>query len=180
MPEPRPDDASYYEHRTDHFRQGDIFRDVPLAYPLPPDAATYAEGNRRFIAGPFDEGFAMLLTPTCTMAAQGEPGKYAHPVRALAPIRPIDEMVGGGYIKPGAVEGLERFDQLINYLYLPPIEDHGMPASVALLYMPVTLHHDLIADSRIAQLSKGAAIHLKRQLAAHVSGELFGHADFSD
>jgi hypothetical protein len=35
--ERRPDDGDYYESRLELFSQGDIFRDVPLAYPLPAD-----------------------------------------------------------------------------------------------------------------------------------------------
>lgn len=32
----RPPDADYYERdRVELFSQGDLFRDVPLAYPLP-------------------------------------------------------------------------------------------------------------------------------------------------
>ncbi len=39
MPRPeRPRDADYYERdRVELFSQGDLFRDVPLAYPLPAD-----------------------------------------------------------------------------------------------------------------------------------------------
>ena len=34
----RPADADYYERdRVELFSQGDLFRDVPLAYPLPAD-----------------------------------------------------------------------------------------------------------------------------------------------
>jgi hypothetical protein len=35
-------------------------------------------------------------------------------------------------------------------------------------------------ERRVAQLSRVAAIHLKRQLASHFGGELFGHEDFDD
>jgi hypothetical protein len=55
-----------------------------------------------------------------------------------------------------------------------------MPESLALLYTPITLHHDYLEDRRIAQLSIEAAIHLKRQLTYHFGGELYSHADFSD
>jgi hypothetical protein len=76
--EHRPDDDDYYApHRTELYSQGDIFRDVPLAYPTmleetevdgaPDDRAEdwLTAGKRRFLSGPLDFGPAMLITPTC-------------------------------------------------------------------------------------------------------------------
>ena len=58
---------------------------------------------------------------------------------------PIEQLVERGVIKETALNDLRRFDHLINYMYLPPLEvgevDFSMPESLALLYMPVTLHH---------------------------------------
>jgi hypothetical protein len=53
MPRPeRPRDADYYERdRVELFSQGDLFRDVPLAYPLPADELVIvveSGGSRRF------------------------------------------------------------------------------------------------------------------------------------
>ena len=59
--EHRPDDADYYENRLELFSQGDIFHDVPLAYPLPADEIVEDEesyGSRRFLSGPFEVGLA--------------------------------------------------------------------------------------------------------------------------
>jgi hypothetical protein len=92
----RPADDEYYEpESTDLFSQGDIFRDVPLAYPTvlgelragedldDEDSDDWlAAGKRRFLSGPLDFGHTMLITPTCAMSAQGAFG-YAHPVRTL-------------------------------------------------------------------------------------------------
>ena len=55
----RPADPAYYEHdRVELFSQGDLFRDVPLAYPLPADELVIDEaeggGSRRFLSGPLD------------------------------------------------------------------------------------------------------------------------------
>ena len=66
-----PDDAYYVEPWSDTFLQGDLFRDVPVAIPAPPDAVVMAEGERRFVSGPFDAGAAMLISPSCAIAAQG-------------------------------------------------------------------------------------------------------------
>ena len=68
----RPPDAEYYERdRVELFSQGDLFRDVPLAYPLPADELLVDEasgGGRRFLSGPLAFGPAMLITPTWTSA----------------------------------------------------------------------------------------------------------------
>jgi hypothetical protein len=74
--EPRPPDENYYEERTTWLRQGDLFTEIPLGYPFPPDAADHSEGSRKFLSGPFESGLGMLLTPSCSMAAQGKPGEY--------------------------------------------------------------------------------------------------------
>src|SRR6266498_2946551 len=119
----RPSDAEYYERdRVELLSQGDLFRDVPLAYPLPADELLVDEasrGSRRFLSG--------------------------HPVRTLVPVIPLAQLVEQGIVKETAIADLRRFDHLINYMYLPPLDvdevEFSMPESVALLYMPVTLHH---------------------------------------
>lgn len=176
--EPRPADETYYEWRTEHFRQGDLFTEVPLGLHLPAEA--YSHGERKFVAGPFEVGFAMMLTPSCSMAAQGQPGQYAHPFRTVAPVWPLTVLLAAKAIKPGAAEDLRRFDHLANYLYLPPLPEAGMPESVALLYAPTTLAHGYLEERRVAQLSVAAAIHMKRQLARHFGGSLFSHRAFED
>jgi hypothetical protein len=178
--EPRPEDSSYYEWRTDYFRQGDLFTEIPLGQPFPPNAVDHKEGTRKFLSGPFEPGFGLLLSPSCSIAAQGAVGQYAHPHRVVAPILSLERLVEEEAIKAGAVDELRRSDHLVNYLYLPPIPAAKMPESLALLYAPITLHHDYLLDRRIAQLSRSAAIHLKRQLALHFGGALFSHAAFDD
>lgn len=115
-------------------------------------------------------------------APQGEPfeGTYAHPNRALAPVLPLMELVELGVVKEGALEQLRKYDHQLNYFYVPPLEEAKLPESLALIYAPIVVHHDYLEGRRIAQLSKVAAVHLKRQLAAHTSGSLFSHEDFDD
>lgn len=141
MPRPqRSRDADYYERdRVELFSQGDLFRDMPLAYPLPADELAVDEesgGTRRFLSGPLEFGPAMLITPSCSLGAQST-GGYAHPVRTLVPVLPLEEVVARGVVKETALDDLRRFDHLINYMYLPPLEVGGlgfsMPESVALL-----------------------------------------------
>jgi hypothetical protein len=113
------------------------------------------------------------------MHAQGGEG-YAHPVRTLAPVLSVEHLVERAAIKEAALPDLRVHDHLVNYLYLPPIEEHDFPESLALLYGAITIHHDYLEERRIAQLSEAAAVHLKFKLTAFVSGSLFSHGDFED
>src|SRR4051794_17471491 len=143
----RPSDAEYYERdRVELFSQGDLFRDVPLAYPLPADELVVDEasgGSRRFLSGPLEFGPAMLITPSCSLGAQGAAG-YGHPVRTLVPVIALTGLMDRGVVKETALADLRRFDHLVNYMYVPPLEidelEFAMPESLALLYMPITLH----------------------------------------
>ncbi|MGH9324731.1 MAG: hypothetical protein ACRD3V_33215 [Vicinamibacteria bacterium] len=175
----RPADVDYYEReRVELFSQGDLFRDVPLAYPLPADELLVDEahgGGRRFLSGPLEFGPAMLITPSCSMGAQGTAG-YGHTVRTLVPVLPLERVVAGGVVKETALADLRRFDHLINYVYLPPLDvdelEFSMPESVALLYMPVTLHHAFLEGQRVSQLAYRGAQQLQRKLVWFYSGWL--------
>ena len=150
----RPADDDYFvEPWSDTFLQGDLFDEVPFAIPAPPDAVVIDEGERRFVSGPFDATPAMLISPSCLIAAQGSnipAGTFAHPARTLIPIRPIESLIEAGVVTEANLGNL-RADRLRNYLYLPP--GSAWPESAGLLYMPITMHHDVIADSRVAQLT---------------------------
>src|SRR6266540_3126796 len=176
----RPSDAEYYERdRVELFSQGDLFRDVPLAYPLPADELVIDQeergGARSFVSGPLEFGPGLLITPSCSLGAQGAAG-YGHPVRTLVPAIPLAELVGRGVVKETALADLRRFDHLINYMYLPPLDadelEFSMPESVALLYMPVTLHHAFLEGNRVAQLAYRGAQQLQRKLVWFYSGWL--------
>lgn len=140
----RPADADYYERgRVELISQGDVFRDVPLAYPLPANELVVEAGigsSRSFLSGPLEFGPAILITPSCSLGAQGAAG-YGHPVRTLVPGLPLAHLVERGVVKEAALPGIRRFDLLINYMYLPSLDvdelEFSMPESVALLYMPV-------------------------------------------
>jgi hypothetical protein len=183
----RPADNDYYEReRVELVSQGDLFRDVPLAYPMPASELVIDEegrGSRRFLSGPLEFGPAMLITPSCSLAAQREAG-YSHPVRTLVPVLPLEELVDRGVIKETALNDLRRFDHLINYLYLPPLEveklEFSMPESIALLYMPVTLHHAFLEDNRVSQLAYRGAQQLQRKLVWFYSGWLEDDLDVFD
>lgn len=179
--EERPSDDEYYEReRVPLFSQGDVFRDVPLDYPVPPreivaDEDAEEAGARAFLSGPLEFGPALLITPTCSMRAQRAEG-YAHPVRTLVPVVPVEALVDSGVLRPETLGLARKYDALVNYMYLPALEvdDHGfrMPESFALLYMPVTLHHDLLEGNRLTQLAVEGAKQLHRKLVWFASGWL--------
>jgi hypothetical protein len=183
----RPSDADYYERdRVELFSQGDLFHDVPLAYPLPADELVVDEeggGSRRFLSGPLEFGPAMLITPSCSLSAQGAAG-YGHPVRTLVPVLPLAQLGERGVVKETALDDLRRFDHLINYMYLPPLDvaelGFSMPESVALLYMPVTLHHAFLEGQRVSQLAYRGAQQLQRKLVWFYSGWLEDDLDVFD
>src|SRR6266487_3041631 len=98
------------------------------------------------------------------------------PVRTLVPVLPLATLVERGVVKETALDDLRRFDHLINYMYLPPLEvdelEFSMPESVALLYMPVTLHHAFLEGQRVSQLAYRGAQQLERKLVWFYSGWL--------
>lgn len=177
----RPEDDAYYVAPwSAGFLQGDLFNNVPLGIAAPPDAVVIAEGERRFITGPFEAGPAMLISPSCAIAAQGpavQPGLYAHPARIMLPIRSVGELVEAGVVHEQTV-GLLRADRLRNYFYLPPTHDRQEGA--ALLYLPITVHHDVIANERVAQLSGAAYWHLRVKLMAFYGSFLLDTSELGD
>ncbi len=125
----------------------------------------------------------MLITPSCSLGAQGG-GGYAHPVRTLVPVCPLDQLVERQVVKETALGDLRRFDHLINYMYLPPFAldelEFSMPESVALLYMPVTLHQLFLEGQRVSQLAYRGAQQLQRKLVWFYSGWLTENLDEFD
>ena len=105
-------------------------------------------------------------------------------MRTLLPVLPLDELVARGVVKETALDDLRRFDHLINYMYLPPLEvdelEFSMPESVALLYMPVTLHHAFLEGQRVSQLAYRGAQQLQRKLVWFYSGWLEDDLDAFD
>lgn len=184
--EKRPEDSSYYRAPGGGLLQGDIFRDIPLAYPLPADELILegepfeASGTRRFLSGPLEFGFAMLLTPACSMTAQGvgDDELYAHPVRTIAPIQPLEDLVNTEAIKSTTVDDIRKLDHAANYMYLPANNKLGIPESMALLYMPATMHHDIIIDQRIAQLQHEGAQQLHRKLVMYYTSWVAPRSQF--
>jgi hypothetical protein len=178
----RPDDDEHYEHdRTGLFSHGDIFRDVPFAYPTVLEETEddgerddraedwLAAGKRRFLSGPLDFGPAMRITPTCAMSAQGASG-YAHAIRTLVVVRSFTNVIENGFLSEDQAADLRRRDRFANYMYLPPTADGELLESVALLYYAVTVHHDFLQGNRITQLGYEGARQLQHKLGVFFAG----------
>jgi hypothetical protein len=175
--------GGYYETRTELLSQGDILVDVPLSYPSPAseivmEAEAVEETARVFLSGPLDFGRALLVTPTCSMRSQTRGREYAHSVRTLVPLRPVAELQDIGVLDAAKRNLAERRDSLINYMWIPSDGDLGIEDSLALLDMPVTLHHDIIAGSRITQLTYEATCQLQKKLAWYATSVLLDRGDF--
>jgi hypothetical protein len=153
-------------------------------YPLPADELVVEEesgGSRRFLSGPLE--FGRRCRHAELHASQGTAG-YGHPVRTLVPTLPLAELVERGVAKEAALDDLRRFDHLINSMYLPPLEvdelEFAMPGSVALLYMPVTLHDAFLEGQPVWQLAYRGAQQPQRKLAWFFSGWLEDDLDAFD
>jgi hypothetical protein len=169
--EVRPADNQYYETlRVQLFSQGDIFDGVPVHYPSLGVEVTEFGGARLFLSGPLEPGFAMLITPTCSMSAQKSEG-YAHPVRTLVPIRSIEHLLAANVLTKDQLGLATKYDDLYNYMYLPAHAAGDMPESLALLYMPVTMSHGLLETTakRVTQLAFEGACQLQRKLVLYDS-----------
>lgn len=183
--ESRPPDASYYVvGRTVLLSQGDLFRNVPVSYPvLSENLGDIGDGVRRFVSGPLQRSFAVLVTPTCSMRAQGAGGafRYAHPVRTVVPLLPVSRLMNDGVINASQRGLSASYDDLINYMWLPASTEIGMPDSLALLYMPITMHHDLLMDeaARVMQLTMEGSQQLHRKLAWYATGRRTERAVFN-
>lgn len=91
--------------------------------------------------------------------------------RALVPVRPLSELIEGGVLDPERHLGPMRADRLRAYFYLPENSSFGLTEeSAALLYQPLSFHHDVIKDLRTAQLTGEAYWQLRRSLAFYVAG----------
>jgi hypothetical protein len=177
--EPRPDDGAYYEMRHHYFSQGDIFRDVPRSYPVPDGIVVDegdSQGKRVFLCGPLSFGMAMLINPTCSMRAQGVEG-YAYPSRTLVPLVPVEE----AQFETEKLGLVRKYDKLRNYMYLPADCALGIPESLAMLYMPITIHHEFLTaeGQRLTQLTFVGAQQLFKKLTWFYADRLTMRAVFA-
>jgi hypothetical protein len=100
-------------------------------------------------------------------------------VRTIVPIRTISELTQLGIVDPAKAGLARKRDSLINYMFMPAAPEVGISEdSLALLYMPITLHHDMVVDNRRAQLTYEAAAQLQKKLTWFASSMLVDRAEF--
>jgi hypothetical protein len=95
--------------------------------------------------------------------------EVAHPYRVLVPVLPL-AMVAEGSPATAQNLGLIRSrDQVITYMYLPPLPGILAEDSVACLYRPATVSDEFLRDPprRVAQLHPEARRQLKIKLARY-------------
>jgi hypothetical protein len=176
----RPNDEEYFELRTDHFAQGDIFKEVPFYYG---DISPLKNPAEPFIATGFS-GYGVLITYTSGMMNQppGTPG-YAHPWRLVAPLLSIAQLAEQGVFSDQQIDGLRSQDNFGRYMYVPSFPGE-FRESVVVCHRPSLVHQEVLEGRRISQLQLPAALRLQEKLATTFLGGKWDpedlHPDLSD
>lgn len=164
----RPSDDEYWvPNWSTVLFAGDLFAAIPFA-DRPFEALVDSDGHGKHYLGPVAYGYGLLISPTCDMVDQ-KTGLIAHPFRVLVPVFPLSLVAEGS---PGTAQSLGLIrsrDQVVPYMYLPPLP-HVLPEeSVACLYRPTTVSDDFLRDPprRVAQLHPEARRQLKIKLARY-------------
>jgi hypothetical protein len=164
----RPPDHQYWvPNWSSVLFAGDLFAAIPFAE-QPFEAFVDPAGLRKHFVGPVAYAYGLLISPTCDMVDQ-KTLETAHPYRVLVPVLPLT-MVAEGSPATAQNTGLIRSrDQVIPYMYLPPLAGVLVEASVACLYRPTTVSDDFLRDypRRMAQLHPEARRQLKIKLARY-------------
>jgi hypothetical protein len=146
---------------------GDLFAAIPFGE-QPFEAVVDVAGHGKHFVGPVAYGYGLLISPTCDMVDQ-KTFEVAHPYRVLVPVLPLS-MVARGSPATAHNAGLIRGrDQVIPYMYLPPLASVLSEESVACLYRPTTVSDEFLRDPprRVAQLHPEARRQLKIKLARY-------------
>lgn len=173
---PRLQDDEYFEERTRHFAQGDIFREVPFYYGevnpvVNADEPTIAMGYT---------GYGVLITYTSGILRQPpkETREYAHPWRIVAPLVPIELLVQRGVFTDRQVEQLRRDDNFGRIMYVPSFPGEWRESGI-ICYQAALVYHDVLEGKRITQLKLPAAVRLQEKLATTFLGGKWNPDDLS-
>ena len=196
---------SYYEDRpVQHSAQGDLHVNVPSPVAVGSEL-TKARGARKrplsFLRPePAIEGvsapiqpLAIVCTYTCGFVAQppGQEG-YSHPMRQMAPVVPLAELVNGRGMQRTEARRLKEAGYLNGLLYVPKPPGYEPPEPktdqefavddfVVCLYAITTVHQSVLDETpRVARLSTAADKLLVAALIAHFSPSLYDPDDLED
>lgn len=162
-----PDDQYWVPNWSSVLFAGDLFAAIPFAE-QPFEAFVDPSGHGKHFVGPVAYAYGLLISPTCDMVDQ-KTLEIAHPYRVFVPVLPL-AMVAEGSPATAQNAGLIRSrDQVIPYMYLPPLPGVLAEESVACLYRPSTVSDEFLRDPprRVAQLHPEARRQLKIKLARY-------------
>jgi hypothetical protein len=162
-----PDDQYWVPNWSSVLFAGDLFAAIPFAE-QPFEAFVDPAGHGKHFVGPVAYAYGLLISPTCDMVDQ-RTLETAHPYRVLVPVLPLS-MVAEGSPATAQNTGLIRSrDQVIPYMYLPPLPGVLVEESVACLYRPSTVSDEFLRDPprRVAQLHPEARRQLKIKLSRY-------------
>jgi hypothetical protein len=160
-----PADLYWVPNQSTVLFAGDLFAAIPFAE-QPFEALVDPARHGKHFVGPVAYAYGLLISPTCDMVDQ-RTLEVAHPFRVLVPVLPM-AMVAEGSPATARNLGLIRSrDQVIPYLYLPPLPGVLAEDSVACFYRPATVSDEFLRDPprRVAQLHPEARRQLKIKLA---------------
>ncbi len=146
---------------------GDLFAAIPFGE-QPFEAVLDPSGHGKHFVGPVAYGYGLLISPTCDMVDQRTLA-VAHPYRVLVPVLPFSTVAEGSPATAQNLGLIRSRDQVIPYMYLPPLAGILGEESVACLYRPTAVSDDFLRDPprRVAQLHPEARRQLKIKLARY-------------
>lgn len=112
-------------------------------------------------------GYGLLISPTCDMVDQ-KTLVPAHPYRVIVPVLSLSLVAAGSKAAERNLGLLRSRDQVIPYMYLPPLAG-VFDESAACLYRPTNVSDDFLRNPprRVAQLHPEARRQLKIKLARY-------------
>jgi hypothetical protein len=162
-----PDDQYWIPNWSSVLFAGDLFAAIPFGE-QPFEAVVDPSGHGKHFVGPVAYGYGLLISPTCDMVDQ-KTLEISHPYRVLVPVLPVSLVAEASPATAHNVGLIRGRDQVIPYMYLPPLAGVLADESVACLYRPTTVSDDFLRDPprRVAQLHPEARRQLKIKLARY-------------
>jgi hypothetical protein len=162
-----PDDQYWVPNWSSVLFAGDLFAAIPFAE-QPFEAFVDPAGHGKHFVGPVAYAYGLLISPTCDMVDQ-KTLETAHPYRVLVPVLPMSMVAEGSPATAQNAGLIQSRDQVIPYMYLPPLPGVLVETSVACLYRPATVSDEFLRDPprRVAQLHREARRQLKIKLARY-------------
>lgn len=162
-----PDDRYWVPNWSSVLFAGDLFAAIPFAE-QPFEAYIDPSGHGKHFVGPVAYAYGLLISPTCDMVDQ-RTLETAHPYRVLVPVLPLSIVAEGSPATAQNVGLIRSRDQVIPYMYLPPLPGVLVETSVACLYRPATVSDEFLRDPprRVAQLHPEARRQLKIKLSRY-------------